>query len=325
MYRSTTPHLTPLAPPRQRCAGFAQEFRLRGKRHVRAERIPAMMVVRTVSEVRRAVAAARREGKSVGFVPTMGALHEGHLALIRRACQDCGFVGVSIFVNPTQFGPSEDFARYPRTLEADSQMCREAGVDIIFAPDAEEMYPEGFATWVEVGGVTEMLEGEFRPGHFRGVATVCLKLFNIFQPDRAYFGQKDYQQLQVIRKMVRDLNLPLEIVPVETVREPDGLALSSRNRYLSAEERRAALVLSKSLAEARSAFDSGERNAAAIQSVVRSVLDSEPLAQTDYAVVVDAETLLPIDRIDKPAAVLLAVRIGSTRLIDNAVFDPRST
>lgn len=281
-----------------------------------------MSLVHTISEVREATAAARREGRTVGLVPTMGALHEGHMALVRRAREQCGFVGVSIFVNPTQFGPSEDFARYPRTLEADSRMCQQAGVDLIFAPDADEMYPEGFGTWVEVGGVTEMLEGEFRPGHFRGVATVCLKLFNIFRPDRAFFGLKDYQQLQVIRKMVRDLDLPVEIVPVEIVREPDGLALSSRNRYLNAEERRAALILSKSLAAAKSAFDSGERSAQAIGSIVRSVLDSEPLAQTDYAVVVDAETLVAVERIDRPAVVLLAVRIGGTRLIDNAVLIP---
>ena len=284
-----------------------------------------MKLVNTISEVREATAAARRDGKTVGLVPTMGALHEGHMALVRRARDECGFVGVSIFVNPTQFGPSEDFARYPRTLEADSRMCREAGVDLVFAPDAEEMYPAGFAAWVEIGGVTEMLEGEFRPGHFRGVATVCLKLFNIFRPDCAYFGQKDYQQLLVIRKMVRDFDLPLQIVPVDIVREPDGLALSSRNRYLNAEERRAALVLSKSLAEANSAFDSGERSAAAIQCLVRAVLDSEPLAETDYAVVVDAETLLAVERIEKPAVVLLAVRVGTTRLIDNAVLIPPLT
>lgn len=281
-----------------------------------------MSLVHTISEVREATAAARREGRTVGLVPTMGALHEGHMALVRRAREQCGFVGVSIFVNPTQFGPSEDFARYPRTLEADSRMCQQAGVDLIFAPDADEMYPEGFGTWVEVGGVTEMLEGEFRPGHFRGVATVCLKLFNIFRPDLAFFGLKDYQQLQVIRKMVRDLDLPVQIVPVEIVREPDGLALSSRNRYLNAEEHRAALILSKSLAAAKSAFDSGERSAQVIESIVRSVLDSEPLAQTDYAVVVDAETLLAVERIDRPAVVVLAVRIGATRLIDNAVLIP---
>jgi pantoate--beta-alanine ligase len=279
-----------------------------------------MKLVCTISAVREAVAAARGDGSAIGLVPTMGALHEGHLALVRRAREQCGFVGVSIFVNPTQFGPAEDLTRYPRALDADSEMCREAGVDLIFAPDAQEMYPDAFDSWVEVGGVTEMLEGEFRPGHFRGVATVCLKLFNIFQPDRAYFGLKDYQQLAVIRKMARDLDLPSEIVPIETVREPDGLAISSRNRYLSPDQRRAALVLSKSLAEAKAAFDSGERDASAIQSLVQACLNSEPLAAIDYAVVVDAETLLPIERIGRPAVILLAVRIGATRLIDNLLL-----
>jgi len=281
-----------------------------------------MTLVHTISEVRSCIAAARREGKSIGLVPTMGALHEGHLTLVRRAREQCDFVAVSIFVNPTQFGPSEDFTKYPRTLEADSDMCREVGVDLIFAPNAQEMYPEGFDACVEVGGLTQMLEGEFRPTHFRGVTTVCAKLFNIFQPTRAYFGRKDYQQLQVITKMVRDLDMPLEIVPVDIVRESDGLALSSRNRYLSADERSAALILSRSIDAARCAFRSGERSAAAIQSLVRSRLNSEPLAKTDYAVVVDAETLLPIEAIDRPAVVLLAVRIGATRLIDNTILLP---
>jgi pantoate--beta-alanine ligase len=201
-------------------------------------------------------------------------------------------------------------------------MCREAGVDVIFAPNAQEMYPQGFDSWVDVGGVTQMLEGSFRPTHFRGVTTVCLKLFNIFQADRAYFGQKDYQQLQVIKKMVRDLNAPLEIVPVEIVRESDGLAKSSCNRYLSADERKAALILSRSLAAGKSTFQSGERNAAKIQQAVQAALDSEPLAATDYAVVVDAATLEPIDAIERPAVILLAVKIGATRLIDNTVLHP---
>ncbi len=280
------------------------------------------MLVHKISEVREQVAGARKEGKTVGLVLTMGALHEGHLTLVRRAREQCDFVGVSIFVNPTQFGPSEDFNRYPRTLDSDSSLCNEAGVDLIFAPDVHEMYAEGFDTWVEVGGVSRMLEGESRPTHFRGVATVCLKLFNIFQPDRAYYGQKDYQQLQVIRKMARDLNLPLEVVSVEIVRESDGLAMSSRNRYLSFDERKAALILSKSLDEAKSAFDSGERNMDAISSLVQARLDSESLAKTEYAVIVDAETLLPVEAITRPAVVLLAVRIGATRLIDNMLLIP---
>ncbi len=280
------------------------------------------MLVHKISDVREQVADARKEGKTVGLVLTMGALHEGHLTLVRRAREQCDFVGVSIFVNPTQFGPSEDFNCYPRTLDSDSSLCHEAGVDLIFAPDVHEMYAEGFDSWVEVGGVSRMLEGESRPTHFRGVATVCLKLFNIFQPDRAYYGQKDYQQLQVIRKMVRDLNLPLKVVSVEIVRESDGLAMSSRNRYLSFDERKAALILSKSLDEAKSAFDSGERSIDAISSLVQARLDSESLAKTDYAVIVDAETLLPIATITRPAVVLLAVRIGETRLIDNMLLIP---
>ena len=281
-----------------------------------------MKLVHTISEVREAIAEACAAGKTIGLVPTMGALHEGHITLVRNARQDNGFVGVSIFVNPTQFAPTEDLAKYPRTLEEDAEKCREAGVDVVFAPNAQEMYPEGFDCWVDVGGVTPMLEGQFRPTHFRGVATVCLKLFNVFQPDLAYFGRKDYQQLCVIRKMVRDLNLPLEIVPVDIVRESDGLAMSSRNRYLSAEEHKAALCLSQSLNDAKAAFESGERSAMTIQHVVKHRLDAEPLAAIDYAVVVDAETLLPLETIARPAVVLLAVRIGATRLIDNLILTP---
>lgn len=279
-----------------------------------------MKIVHTIAEVRHAVSEAGVVGKTIGLVPTMGALHQGHMALIHRARQDNGLVAVSIFVNPTQFAPSEDLAKYPRALEEDAQKCREAGADLIFAPNAQEMYPQGFDSWVEVGGVTETLEGESRPTHFRGVATVCLKLFNIFQPNRAYFGRKDYQQLCVIKKMIRDLNVPLEIVPIDIVRQPDGLAMSSRNRYLNPDERAAALVLSRSLAAAKAAADGGERKAAALEQTVRATLDSEPLADIDYAVVVEAETLLPIESIERQAVVLLAVRIGATRLIDNVVL-----
>lgn len=277
-------------------------------------------IVHTISEVRQAIAEARVVGKTVGLVPTMGALHEGHISLVHQARQDNGLVAVSIFVNPAQFAPTEDLAEYPRTLEADADKCRDAGVDIVFAPSAQEIYPEGFDSWVEVGGVTTMLEGLSRPTHFRGVATVCSKLFNIFQPDRAYFGRKDYQQLCVLRKMVGDLNLPLKIVPMEIVREQDGLALSSRNAYLSPEQRKAALILNKSLAAARDAADRGEKSAAAIEEVIRGILGSEALAEIDYAVVVDAETLLPIGSLERPAVVLLAVRFGSTRLIDNTML-----
>lgn len=279
-----------------------------------------MKLVHTIAEVREDTSSARASGGAVGLVPTMGALHDGHLSLVNAARRENGFVAVSIFVNPAQFAPSEDLAKYPRTLDQDTEECEAAGVDLVFAPNAQEMYPRGFDSWVDVGGVTEMLEGKFRPTHFRGVATVCLKLFSIFRPDAAYFGRKDYQQLRVIEKMVSDLNLPLRIVPCDIIRETDGLAMSSRNRYLSSEERKAALCLSQSLADAEAAYESGERSAMTIQHVVKHRLDAEPLAEIDYAVVVDAETLLPIETIIRPAVVLLAVRIGSTRLIDNAVL-----
>lgn len=281
-----------------------------------------MKLVHAIAETRVEVRLAKDQGKSVGLVPTMGALHEGHMTLIRRARAECGFVVVSIFVNPTQFGPSEDFSKYPRTLEEDARKCEAEGVDLVYSPSAEGMYPEGFGSWVEVEGLTDVLEGESRPGHFRGVTTVCAKLFNVAQPDLAFFGTKDYQQLLVVRKMVRDLNMPLEIVPVETVREPDGLAMSSRNRYLVPVERQAALVLSKSLAEARKAFDAGERDAGAIRGVVEGMIASEPLACIDYVAVVDAEILCSIERIERPAVVLLAARVGATRLIDNTILAP---
>jgi pantoate--beta-alanine ligase len=281
-----------------------------------------MRLLHTIRETREAVDQARNAGKVIGLVPTMGALHEGHMTLVRKARQECGFVAVSVFVNPTQFGAGEDFEKYPRVLESDADKCREAGVELVFAPSPAEMYPEGFDSWVNVGGITETLEGQIRPGHFRGVTTVCAKLFNIITADRAYFGRKDYQQLKVIQKMVSDLCLPLEIVPVETVREPDGLAMSSRNKYLSAEERAAALVLSRSLRAAAEAFDSGERNPHAIQVLAENLIKAEPLASVDYVAVVDAESLRSIDRIDRPAVILLAVRIGATRLIDNLLLQP---
>lgn len=282
-----------------------------------------MKLLHSITDTRKDIISAQLEGKTIGLVPTMGALHEGHITLVRRAREECDFVAVSIFVNPTQFGPNEDLNKYPRTLEVDSEKCREAGVDLIFAPSPAEMYPEGFDTWVEVkGGITEVLEGAFRPGHFRGVTTVCNKLFNIIDPHRAYFGKKDYQQLSVIRKMVRDLNMRLEIVPVDTVREPDGLAMSSRNRYLSDDARQAALVLSQSLRQAKDAFDNGSRSAFAIQESTKSLIKAEPLAKIDYVAVADAETLQPIGKIEKPAVVLLAVRVGETRLIDNIELIP---
>ncbi|MGB9620476.1 MAG: pantoate--beta-alanine ligase, partial [Armatimonadota bacterium] len=268
-----------------------------------------MRLAETIADVRQAISAAREGGWKVGLVPTMGALHEGHMALVRRARAECGFVVVSIFVNPTQFGPSEDYDRYPRALHEDARKCEAAGVDLVFAPSVAEMYPEAFDTWVEVRGhLTETLEGEARPGHFRGVTTVCAKLFNIVQPDCAYFGTKDYQQLKVIQKMVLDLNLPLEIVPCETVREPDGLAMSSRNAYLSPEERQAALVLNRALDQARATFNSGERRASVVQEAAQRLIEAEPLARIDYVAVRDADTLEPLERIDRPAVLLLAVR-----------------
>jgi len=255
---------------------------------------------------------------SVGLVPTMGYLHEGHLSLVRRARPENEHVVATIFVNPTQFGPQEDYQRYPRDPERDLRLLEQEGTDVVFMPSVEEMYPPGFDVWVEVGeSLTGRLEGAARPGHFRGVTTVVAKLFNIVQAHRAYFGQKDAQQLAVIRKMAVDLNMGVEVVAVPTVREPDGLAMSSRNSYLSPEERRAATVLWRSLCRAQELFDGGERRAEAIRGEMRAVLASEPLARVDYVSVADAETLAELETIEGPALVSLAVRIGGTRLIDN--------
>ncbi len=275
----------------------------------------------TIAEVRRAVRSARARGLSVGFVPTMGALHDGHVRLIERARAESGFVVASIFVNPSQFGPHEDFGRYPRTLDADLLLCGEGGADIVFAPSVEEMYPHGpLSTYVEVSGLTTTLEGASRPGHFRGVATVVLKLFGIVGPDLAFFGEKDYQQLQVIRKMVADLDVPVTIRPVPTVREADGLAMSSRNRYLNEVHRRAAGVLSAALREAAEAVRNGERSADRVRQILGSRIESQEDARIDYAEVADAETLERLDRLEpgRRAVALLAVRFGTTRLIDNA-------
>lgn len=283
-----------------------------------------MQLVNSIKEVREYVARAGAEGKIIGFVPTMGALHEGHLTLIKEAKAQCGFVVASIFVNPTQFGPSEDLGKYPRALDADCRRCENAGVDIVFAPPVPEMYPEGFDTWIDISGPTDTLEGAHRPGHFKGVTTICAKLFNIVRPDYAYFGKKDYQQLTVIKKMVADLNIPLTIVPVETVREPDGLAKSSRNIYLSSVERNAALVLYKALQNTRSAFKIGERRVQSLLKVAENMLRAEPLARIDYVAIVDAETLDPIQTVERPAVILLAVHIGATRLIDNVILSEGS-
>ncbi|MGB6836570.1 MAG: pantoate--beta-alanine ligase [Dehalococcoidia bacterium] len=259
---------------------------------------------------------------SVGLVPTMGYLHEGHLSLVRGARADDDVVVVSIFVNPTQFGPQEDYKRYPRDLDRDLALLRQERADVVFMPPVEEMYPEGFSTYVEVSGVTEVLEGAQRPGHLRGVTTVVAKLFVIVQPHRAYFGRKDAQQLVVIRKMVRDLNMDVAVVGLPTVREPDGLAMSSRNAYLSPGEREAAPVLSRSLRLAEELWGQGqgERDATVIRQRMNDLIAAEPLARVDYVSVADAESLRELDRIEGPALVSLAVRIGGIRLIDNVTL-----
>lgn len=264
---------------------------------------------------------ARSRYDELGFVPTMGYLHEGHLSLVRCARSQCAAVAASIFVNPTQFGPHEDFSRYPRDLDRDLALLRGEGVDVVFIPSVEEIYPPNFSTSIEVRGVTEMLEGAVRPGHFAGVATVVCKLFNIVQPQRAYFGQKDAQQTVVVRKMVQDLNLAVRVVVCPTVREHDGLAMSSRNVYLSADERRAATVLYRALQAARERHAAGERSASPLRAAMRQVLDAEPHARTEYASVAHPATLAELDQVDSNGALLsLAVRIGATRLIDNLVL-----
>lgn len=280
-----------------------------------------MEVARTKEAMR--TARARLTGP-VGFVPTMGYLHEGHLVLVRRARAENEHVVASIFVNPTQFGPGEDYERYPRDEARDLAMLEAEGVDVVFMPTPQEMYPEGYSTWVEVyGPLTERLEGASRPGHFRGVATVVAKLFNIVQPQRAYFGEKDAQQLRVIRKMVADLDMPIEIVPVATVREADGLAMSSRNSYLSAEERRQALALSRALDLARRLVrDEGMRDASLLRRRLEEFLRSSPGISLDYVSVSHPDTLQELERIEGPALVLLAARVGPARLIDNALVTP---
>jgi pantoate--beta-alanine ligase len=259
--------------------------------------------------------------QDVGFVPTMGFLHAGHISLVSRAREQNARVVASLFVNPKQFGPLEDFASYPRDMEHDRALLEEAGCDLLFVPSVDEMYPETSETTVELGSVTEPLEGERRPGHFRGVATVVLKLFGIVEPTRAYFGQKDAQQLAVIRKMVRDLNVPVEIHGCPTLREPDGLALSSRNTYLSPEERSAASVLFRALSEAKALWASGEPDAEILRAKMRHVLEEEPLARADYVSVADPRTFQELERADGPAILCLAVFIGRARLIDNVLLE----
>lgn len=280
----------------------------------------AVRITQTVEETRQAVATARRQELSVGLVPTMGALHEGHASLIRAARADTGFVVVSIFVNPTQFGPAEDLARYPRPFDRDADTCEKLGVDLIFHPEPATMYPAGYATYVEVHALQDVLCGASRPGHFRGVATVVLKLLNIVQPDVAYFGQKDAQQARLIERMVRDLNVPVAIRTCPIVREADGTALSSRNAYLSPQERKQATVLHRALEETRRRVDAGERLAAPLLAEIAKVIGQAPAARLDYASIVDLETLAPLDKLRGRVLVAVAVFIGQTRLIDNIVL-----
>jgi pantoate--beta-alanine ligase len=264
---------------------------------------------------------ARAENHLVGLVPTMGALHEGHLSLVRRARQECSRVYASVFVNPKQFGPNEDFAKYPRSFESDAAQFAELGVDGLFAPAAEEIYPPGFSTYVNVEGLSDRFEGRSRPGHFRGVATVVLKLFEITQPDYAYFGRKDAQQVAVIQRMVCDLNLNVQIVVCPIIREADGLALSSRNAYLNAEERRAATVLHGALQAAQTKIAEGARDALEIQTAMRSVFGAEPLARLDYAEIVCADDFEPTPRVVRTSYVLVAAHLGKTRLLDNMLIE----
>jgi pantoate--beta-alanine ligase len=279
--------------------------------------------IHTIEWMKQVARQARAEGRSTGFVPTMGALHAGHLSLVRAALAESQPVIASIFVNPTQFGPSEDFQNYPRTIEADSKKLEDAGVDYLFAPEPSEIYPPGFRTWVNVEGLSERLEGRSRHRHFRGVTTVVLKLLDIVQPQRAFFGRKDAQQARIIRQMVRDLHLDTEIVVCPIVREPDGLAMSSRNAYLNPGERRAATILFRALDGARISISRGERDALRLTAAMREALRTEPLAELDYAELVDAETLEPVTRLCGVCLALLAVRIGATRLIDNLLIEER--
>jgi len=280
-----------------------------------------MRIIRTISELKVALKALRESHRSIGFVPTMGYLHEGHASLIRQSTARCDATVVSVFVNPTQFGPGEDLSRYPRDLERDQNLCLRTGVAILFIPEAAEVYPTGFSTSISVGAVSEVLCGHFRPGHFRGVATVVAKLFNMVQPDLAFFGQKDLQQSAIIRRVVKDLNLPVDILVAPTVREADGLAMSSRNAYLGREDRQRALGLSRGLFAAEKAFAGGERDAATLEAMARAELAG--IDEVQYCQVVDPSTLDPmLGEIQRPAALCAAVVLGGTRLIDNIILTP---
>jgi pantoate--beta-alanine ligase len=277
--------------------------------------------IRTISWMKEAARQARAESHVIGLVPTMGALHEGHLSLVRLAKRECSRVYASLFVNPKQFGPNEDFAKYPRAFESDAEKFAGLGVDALFAPTPEEIYPAGFSTYVNVDGIGDRLEGRSRPGHFRGVATVVLKLFEIAQPDYAYFGRKDAQQVCIIQQMVRDLDLSVQIVVCPIVREPDGLALSSRNAYLNAEERRAAIILNRALQAAREKLAAGTRDSLELQNAMRAAFEKEPLARLDYAEVVSADNFEPATRISRTSYVLVAAYLGKTRLLDNMLVE----
>jgi pantoate--beta-alanine ligase len=282
-----------------------------------------MKVIKKTDELRRRVSGAKSRGMSIGLVPTMGYLHEGHLSLVRQSLQKADVTVVSIFVNPAQFGPREDFKEYPRDLNRDSEILEREGVDYLFVPEAGEMYPPGYKTYVEVHDLQDKLCGRFRPGHFRGVCTVVLKLFNIINPDISFFGQKDAQQAIILKRMVKELNLNVNIEVSPIIREEDGLALSSRNKYLTQEERKAALVLSKSLEEAQSMMEKGQRDSAAIIRRMKEIIGREPLARIEYLGIVEMDELKPITKIEKEALAALAVFIGRVRLIDNTILRPK--
>ncbi len=279
-----------------------------------------MEILRDPAIARRRLEEAKQSGRSIGLIPTMGALHEGHLSLVRSAQQQGDATLVTLFVNPSQFGPNEDFSKYPRTEEADLQRLKSIGANWVLIPTSQQVYPKGYSTWIDPPQLATRWEGEIRPGHFRGVATVVLKLFLMAPADRAYFGQKDYQQVRVIEQMVRDLGYPIDVRVCETIRESDGLAMSSRNRYLDPDQRRRALAIWRSILLVRSLASQGVSDTAAIQQQVRAVLLENGLDSIDYAVVADAATLEPLQRIDRPAVYLVAGRLGNTRLIDNCLL-----
>jgi len=283
-----------------------------------------METIESISEMKNLAKEWKQQGLSIGFVPTMGYLHEGHLALVRRVKELSDRVVVSIFVNPIQFAPGEDYQRYPRDLERDKALLEKEGVDVLFSPKVEEMYPPGFQTYVEVKELSSGLCGKYRPGHFVGVATVVLKLFNIVQPDIAVFGEKDYQQLKVIQRMVQDLNLDVKIIPHPTVREADGLAMSSRNTYLSPEERKSAIALYKALNLAEELINQGERRVATLKEKLKEFIESFPYTKVQYIEFVHPETLKEVERVDEPTLLALAVFVGKARLIDNKIIVPKS-